>query len=161
MWRLIKPLISVVVIGFSLSMFGCSVAIRERPVYTPPPPPPKPAPVPEPGPPPWAPAHGYRAKHNYYYPESYVYFDAERGLYFYYYGSGWQVSFSLPTAIHIDVNSYAVLEMDADKPFEFHSEVVKRYPPGQIKKLKQGKDKGKGKESESDFNPGHELTAGY
>lgn len=32
------------------------------------------------GPPPWAPAHGYRAKHSYhYYPSAEVYFDTGRG----------------------------------------------------------------------------------
>lgn len=143
MSRLIKVVILIVVIGFSLNMFGCSVIIGERPVYAPPPP--EPGPPPEKGPPPWAPAHGYRAKHHYYYyPESYVYFDVGRGLYFYYYGRGWQVSFSLPAAIHIDAKNYVVLEMNTDKPFEFHSDVVKRYPPGQVKKLKdEGKSKGK------------------
>ena len=35
------------------------------------------------GPPPWAPAHGYRAKYQYYYyPSSYVYFDTKKKLYF-------------------------------------------------------------------------------
>ncbi len=39
------------------------------------------------GPPPWAPAHGYRAKHRYrYYPSAEIYFDLGRGIYFYYEG---------------------------------------------------------------------------
>ncbi len=124
-----------------LMIFGCPPPIvikEERPVYTPPPE--------EPGPPPWAPAHGHRAKHRYYYyPESYVYFDAGRRVYFYYYGNGWRVSVSLPAEIHIDVSKYVMLDMDADEPYQFHSDVVKRYPPGQLKKLDDDKDNGKGK----------------
>ena len=121
---------------------GChhqTVVVEERPVYVP-------APAPEHGPPPWAPAHGHRAKHNYYYyPASSVYFDTGRRLYFYYGSGQWQVSVSLPTSIHIDVNEHVSLDMDTDRPYNYHSEVVKRYPPGQAKKLEGGKGKGKGK----------------
>jgi hypothetical protein len=93
------------------------------------------------GPPPWAPAHGYRAKHRYrYYPSSRVYYDEGRRTYFYYSNGRWQVSVSLPSSIHIDAKDYVYLEMDTDKPYEWNHEVVKKYPPGQMKK----KDKGKG-----------------
>ena len=96
------------------------------------------------GPPPWAPAHGYRAKHQYlYYPSSYVYFDVGRGLYFYYENGYWRVSASLPGGIQIDVSDYVTLEMDTDEPYEYHAEVVKRYPPGQQKKSNKKKDKSK------------------
>lgn len=96
------------------------------------------------GPPPWAPAHGYRAKHQYhYYPSSYVYFDVGRTLYFYYENGNWRVSASLPGGIQIDVGNYVTLEMDTDKPYEYHAEVVKRYPPGQQKKQNKKKDKSK------------------
>jgi hypothetical protein len=94
------------------------------------------------GPPPWAPAHGYRAKYQYhYYPASQVYFDNGRGLYFYYDGGNWRVSASLPSGIHIAVGEYVTLEMDTGKPYVFHSDVVKKYPPGQLKKM--GKVKAK------------------
>ena len=59
---------------------------------------------------------------------------------------------SLPAGIRIDVNKYVMLDMDVDEPYRFHSDVVKRYPPGQLKKLEEdngkgnGKRKGKGKE---------------
>jgi hypothetical protein len=97
----------------------------------------------EPGPPPWAPAHGYRAKHHYrYYPDSHVYFDVGRGLYFYYSGGDWHASASLPGGIHIDVGDYVTLEMDTDRPYHYDSDVVKRYPPGQMKKMGRGKGKG-------------------
>jgi len=97
------------------------------------------------GPPPWAPAHGYRAKHKYhYYPSSRVYHEKERGTYFYYKDGEWRVSVSLPSYIRLDVHDYVTLEMDSDKPYEHDHEVVKRYPPGQLKKKKK-KKKGKGK----------------
>jgi hypothetical protein len=89
--------------------------------------------------------HGYRAKHSYYYyPDSYVYFDVGRSLYFYYSGGGWQASVSLPSGLHIAAGEYVALEMDADRPYIYHSDVEKRYPPGQMKKKEKG-DKGKGK----------------
>ena len=98
------------------------------------------------GPPPWAPAHGYRAKHRYrYYSSSRVYHDKERGIYFYYKYGKWRVSVSLPSSIRIDVNDYITLEMDTDKPYEWNHEVVKRYPPGQLKKKKKKKGKSKWK----------------
>jgi hypothetical protein len=101
------------------------------------------------GPPPWAPAHGYRAKHRYfYYPSSYVYFDTGRNLYFYFEGGQWRVAASLPAGIKLNVNDYVILEMDTDKPYQFHSEVVKRYPPGHQKQKVKGKSKGKGKDKE-------------
>lgn len=139
MHPLIKPVILILKIGFLLTMFGClppRVIVEEPPVYSPEPH--------EPGPPPWAPAHGYRAKYRYYYyPASYVYFDVERRLYFYFYTGQWQVSLSLPSDIHINVSDHVILDMDTDKPYRFHPDVVKRYPPGQLKKSDKGKGKGK------------------
>ena len=141
MQRLIKIIILVVGIGFSLTILGCPppvVVKEEEPVYAP-------APK-EPGPPPLAPAHGRRAKHRYhYYPESSVYFDVGRKVYFYYYGNRWQASVAPPLGIRIDVNKYVMLDMDADEPYRFHSDVTKRYPRGQLKKLDEDEDHGKGK----------------
>ena len=56
----------------------------------------------------------------------------------------WRVSASLPAGVRLDVHSYTVLDMDADKPYVYHGEVAKRYPPGQLKKA----DKGKGKKGD-------------
>lgn len=146
MQRLTKSIILIIGIGFSLTIFGCPppVIVKEQPpVYAPPPK--------EPGPPPWAPAHGRRAKHRYhYYPASYVYFDVGRKVYFYYDSNRWQASVSLPAGIHIDVNKYVMLDMDVDEPYRFHPDVVKRYPPGQLRKLDEDneKERGKGKGKE-------------
>ncbi|HOB15722.1 MAG TPA: hypothetical protein PK894_02570 [Defluviitoga sp.] len=81
-------------------------------------------------PPPWAPAHGYRAKYTYrYYPDACVYYDTNRRLYFYFSNEKWNFSASLPSFIKVDLGQSIVLEMDVDKPYIFHSEVIKRYPP--------------------------------
>ncbi len=113
--------------------YHSKVVVQEGPVYTPTPPP-------ESGPPPWAPAHGYRAKHHYYYyPASYVYYDVGTRMYFYHDGGQWQVSVSLPAGLHVQAEDYVALDMDRDKPYTYHSDVAKRYPPGQAKKAKRNK----------------------
>ena len=134
-----KTLLAAILACVFVMVLGCAggrVIIGDSPR------PPAGPPVYKKAPPPWAPAHGRRAKHHYrYYPSSSVYFDTGRGLYFYYERGAWQVSVSLPTTIHITVGDYVTLEMDTDRPYTYHSDVVRRYPPGQAKK----KDKGKGK----------------
>lgn len=98
----------------------------------------------EPGPPPWAPAHGYRAKHRYrYYPSQEVYYDEDRGVYIYYGGGRWRVGVSLPRGIRLDAGEYVTLEMDTDKPYRYHDEVRRHHPPGQLKN--RGKGKGRWK----------------
>lgn len=121
----------------SAGLFGCmAVHVDERPAYV----------AKEPGPPPWAPAHGYRAKHRYYYyPDALVYYDMDRKVYFYPSGGEWRMSAALPPAIRLDVRSYTLLEMDADRPYVHHSQVTQKYPPGQLKKLEKDKDKDKDK----------------
>jgi hypothetical protein len=92
------------------------------------------------GPPPWAPAHGYRAKHRYrYYPSFYLYFDVGRKLYFYLEGDSWHVSARLPIGIHLEYAQYVSIELETDRPYECFPEHRKKYPPGQAKKNKQHK----------------------
>jgi hypothetical protein len=94
------------------------------------------------GPPPWAPAHGYRAKHKYrYYPSLYVYFDIGREIYFYLEGDEWKVVVTLPKDIKIDGNKYVTLQMDSERPYIYHADVVRNYPPGQQKSKSKGKNK--------------------
>ena len=98
------------------------------------------------GPPPWASAHGYRAKYKYhYYPSSYVYYSSERRSYFYQDNRGWRSVYELPSWITIEKDDYVILEMDTHRPYEFHSDVIKKYPPGQKKIMKKDKNKGKEK----------------
>ena len=147
MWRKVVNIVCILVIGFGFLTLnsGCQnvgVGVEEQPTYRSAPPE-EAGPPHGHGPPPWAPAHGYRAKYRYhYYPSSYVYYDLGRKLYFYYDGGNWQVSVSLPSRIHIDIDDFVTLEMNTGRPYDYHSEVVKRYPPGHEKK----KSKAKGKE---------------
>jgi hypothetical protein len=94
------------------------------------------------GPPAHAPAHGYRAKHQYrYYPSRSVYYDTGRKLYFYIKGDKWEVGASLPNRIRIQLGNSVNIELDTDKPYIYHSEHVKKYPPGQMKKKNKKKNK--------------------
>jgi hypothetical protein len=94
------------------------------------------------GPPAHAPAHGYRAKHQYrYYPSCSVYYDTGRRVYFYMKGDKWEVGVSLPRSLHMSLDDYVGMELDTDKPYIFHADHVKKFPPGKMKK----KDKKKGK----------------
>lgn len=95
------------------------------------------------GPPDHAPAHGYRAKHNYYYyPDSHVYFDTGRSMYFYLSDGAWKVSASLPGSLKVSLGSRVSIEMDSDKPYTKYSEHRSKFPPGH-RKAKQAKANGK------------------
>jgi hypothetical protein len=92
------------------------------------------------GPPPWAPAHGYRAKYKYrYYPYAQVYYDAGRSLYFYFTNNTWQATASLPMQLKMSLGHDVTLEMNTDKPYRYHSDVIKQYPPGHSKNRGKGK----------------------
>lgn len=94
------------------------------------------------GPPPHAPAHGYRAKHQYrYYPSSSVYYDTYRKVYFYLEGDNWRMSVSLPQNLHIQLGESVHIEMDSDKPYTHYDDHKRKYPPGQLKKKKKNKHK--------------------
>jgi hypothetical protein len=108
----------------SVSLFGCTALVRE------------------PALPPWAPAHGHPAKHQYnYYPESAVYYDTAQKRFFYYNGEQWITTTLLPDTVVVDWKSYVVLKTDTDKPYIYHAAVVKRYPPGYLKRLDKHKEK--------------------
>ncbi len=89
------------------------------------------------GPPAHAPAHGYRAKHQYrYYPSRSVYYDTGRKIYFYLRGDNWEVGASLPSSLRVGLGGSVSIEMDTDKPYIHHAEHIKKYPPGQKNKKK-------------------------
>ena len=93
------------------------------------------------GPPAHAPAHGYRAKHQYrYYPSRSVYYDTGRGLYFYLKGDNWEVGVSLPAGLRAGLGDAVSLELETDKPYLHHAEHVQKYPTKQFKPKKKGKN---------------------
>jgi hypothetical protein len=88
------------------------------------------------GPPPWAPAHGWRKKHQYrYWPRHRVYYDTGRSLWFWLSGSSWQVGARLPLGLNL-TGGYVSIEMGTDKPYRYDKAVRKAYPPGIAKKMK-------------------------
>jgi len=92
------------------------------------------------GPPPWAPAHGHRKKYQYrYYPDCSVYYDTGRSLYFYIESDNWAVTASLPIYLSDDLGGYVVFDMNTDKPYIYHTEHKKKYPPEKSKKKKSKK----------------------
>ena len=94
------------------------------------------------GPPDHAPAHGYRAKYQYrYYPSQSIYYDTDRGIYFYLKGDSWEVGASLPSSLRVRLGDSVSIELDTDEPYIYHADHVRKYPPGQLKK----KNKTKGK----------------
>jgi hypothetical protein len=92
------------------------------------------------GPPDHAPAHGYRAKHQYrYYPSQQVYHDSDRGLYFYLRGDNWEAGASLPSDLKAALGESVTLELDIDKPYIQNAEHIKKYPPKKSKGKKNKK----------------------
>jgi len=104
------------------------------------------------GPPPHAKAYGHRAKYHYhYYPDSYIYFDTGRNVYFYLEGSSWTMSASLPAHLRVSLGTRVTLEMNDDRPYLEHDDHREKYPgkKGKNKKKKQ-KQKGKYKKYDDD-----------
>lgn len=92
------------------------------------------------GPPPHAPAHGYRARHHYYYyPDVRVYYDTGRDVYFYLRDGEWTMSVDLPNRLRVSLGSRVSLEMEADRPYVRHREHRMKYPG------KKGKGRGRGR----------------
>jgi hypothetical protein len=115
-------IIILVASSFSLASSGC-VIVRKPPVV-----------AKEAGPPPWACAQGRHARHVYhYYPYQTVYYDTARKIYFYPVDGRWRTGPVLPPDIRLDVRDCRVLEMDTDRPYTFHDDVIRRYVPGQTR----------------------------
>lgn len=80
-------------------------------------------------PPPWAPAHGWRAKHHYvYYPRAQVYYAPDRGLYFWYDGGRWQFGARLPSGVRLEIGQGVRVELDTERPYTQHTVVLRQYP---------------------------------
>lgn len=80
-------------------------------------------------PPPWAPAHGWRAKHRYvYYPSAEVYYAPDTRMWFWLGGNGWQAGVSLPVALqgYVQVGGVSI-DLDVDRPYLRNDYVVRRY----------------------------------
>jgi len=83
---------------------------------------------PEPSPP-WEAVGETGARHLYrYYPQVKVYYDIKRKVYFYFADGQWVLTSTLPAPIKA-TGGYVELEMGEGKPYIWHEEVEKRYPP--------------------------------
>lgn len=89
------------------------------------------------GPPHHASAHGYRAKFYRYYPRYNVYFDAERGVYFYLKGKNWEVGIKIPNHMQKDLGEFVSLELDTERPYLYNAEHNKKYSSKQLNSEKK------------------------
>lgn len=80
-------------------------------------------------PPPWAPAHGWRAKHHYvYYPARRIYYEPASRMWFWFGGDGWRAGVTLPAALRGYVRVGGVnVALDVDRPYLRDDYVVYRY----------------------------------
>lgn len=82
-------------------------------------------------PPPWAPAHGYRAKHHryVYYPQHEVYYEPARNAWFWLDDGRWRIGASLPVGMMGISGPGVSLYMGTARPYEQHVHVVEYYRP--------------------------------
>lgn len=141
-------ILAVSTVGFAQSSGNVTIQWGDHPSPAPPSPPPPPAEVYQhhEGPPPHAPAHGYRAKHQYrYYPHQNVYYEPARGMYFYMAGNGWSFGASIPAGLTVaSLGTYVSIGLDTAHPYEFNHDHVEKYP----------KEKYKGKDRDDDDDHG-------
>ncbi len=86
------------------------------------------------------PAQPPSAKHQYrYYPDSAVYMDVARKTFFYRRGEKWTTTTLLPPSVRVDWKNYVLVELDTDKPYRYHADIAKKYPPapGKIRQRSQ------------------------
>ncbi len=93
------------------------------------------------GPPPWAPAHGWRRKHEtyYYYPAAQVYYYPSVGRYYWIEGREWRYGSRLPRYFVVEDDKRVVLELDYE-PHTDHAKFKALYPPDYHER-----DRGKGR----------------
>lgn len=93
------------------------------------------------GPPPWAPAHGWRRKHEtyYYYPATQVYYYPSVRRYYWLEGREWRYGDRLPRYYVIEEDKRVLLDLDYE-PHTQHAKIKAVYPPDYHES-----DRGKGK----------------
>lgn len=80
-------------------------------------------------PPPWAPAHGWRAKHQYtYYPRGEVYYARDTHMWFWLDGGNWRSGLRLPGDFQAFVQVGGIsIELGSERPYVEHTYVVEHY----------------------------------
>lgn len=81
------------------------------------------------GPPPWAPAHGWRRKHEtyYYYPAAQVYYYPSVRKYYWLEGREWNYGDRLPRRFIIEEDRRIALDLDYE-PHTQHTKIISNYP---------------------------------
>jgi len=82
-------------------------------------------------PPPWAPAHGYRAQHEYvYYPSHEIYYEPASSLWFWLDQGNWRFGVELPIYYRQYTRGGITVVLDAERPYHRHDYVVEHYGRG-------------------------------
>jgi hypothetical protein len=77
---------------------------------------------------PWSPRPGQQVRYKYqYYPDSQVYYEPSREVFFYRYQGEWLKSPTLPRALRDRLGDFIIVEMYATDPTVFHADVVRKY----------------------------------
>lgn len=95
-------------------------------------------------PPPWAPAHGWRAKHHYtYYPRGEVYYAPESRTWFWLDGGNWRSGIRLPLAFQAYIRTGGInIELGTDRPWAEHRYVVEHYGGERPREYRDHHDRG-------------------
>lgn len=72
-----------------------------------------------------------------YYPSVFVYFDAERSLYFFPANKKWKTATEIPESFALETRKFVTLELATEKPFTLNKEHRKAYPPPKAKPKKK------------------------
>ena len=77
-------------------------------------------------------------KYSYqYYPKCSVYYDIQRGLYFYRDDGSWKIFSALPRNLGQQLGDFVTIKTDSDKPYLDNDKHVKKFPPDDSKKPKK------------------------
>lgn len=69
------------------------------------------------------------APHRYnYYPDAEVYFDPSRQIYFFFRANKWLAQAVLPPDIEVRIGNAVTVDLDSERPYEFHDDVRRVYP---------------------------------
>lgn len=93
-------------------------------------------------PPDHAPAHGYRAKHQYvYYREQEIYYEPETSLWFWLDSGNWRFGARLPIGYQQYTTGGVSIELYSDRPYSEHDYVVGKYGRGAKHKHSKNKNR--------------------
>ena len=88
------------------------------------------------------PAHRSQAEHVYrYFPDSEVYYDTERRIYFYIEGGHWESDALLPYDLRQRLGRYETVKLFSDTPYEYHAAAYKKTYRVLPRQIKQDEDR--------------------